>query len=89
MPCRAVPCLPCYPASVNTVLVTAALIVETFEAAVLGYKKDNPTSTVDGQELPVYLPLDEDTISSGTMGSLIAGLVTASTVCAVTCTSIT
>ena len=38
--------------------VTATVIIETFEAALS--KDINPTITVDGQELVVYVPADDD-----------------------------
>ena len=61
--------------------ITAPVLVETLHSALS--KDYNRTVRVDGQKLAVYLSLDKSTISSGTMGLLIAGLVTASTMFAV------
>ena len=38
--------------------VTATVLIEIFEARLS--KEENPTITIDGKELAVYLPLDED-----------------------------
>ena len=67
--------------------VTALVLLDTFEAGLS--KTDNPTITIDGQELTLYMPLDEDIISSGAISPLIAGLIAASTFFALTCIIIT
>ena len=52
--------------------VTAAVLIETFEAAIA--KEDDPIITVDGQELAVSIPVDDDCSSFITTGLFIAGI---------------
>ena len=50
--------------------VTATVLIETFEAAIV--KEDNPIITIDGQEYQVSIPLDDDCSSVGTTGLFFA-----------------
>ena len=69
----------------NDGAVTAAVLVETFEAALS--KEDNPTVTIDGQELEVSVPVDEETLSASSMGLLVAVIAASCSVhvCMATC----
>ena len=50
--------------------VTAAVLIDTFEAALA--KADNPTITVDGQELAVSMQTDDGSNLVGTTGLFVA-----------------
>ena len=53
--------------------VTATVLLETFEVALS--KEENPTITVNGQELTVYVPSDDNSCFSITLALPIAGIV--------------
>ena len=55
--------------------VTATVLIDAFEAALA--KEDNPTITVDGQELAVSVPPDDDNNLIGTTGMFFAGFAAA------------
>ena len=67
--------------------VTAAVIIDIFEASLA--RADNPTITVNGKELAVYLPVedgdDDDNGSSCTPALIAVGVVSAMLVCVMAC----
>ena len=55
--------------------VTASVLIETLEAAII--KEDNPTIAVNGQELAVSVPPDDDSNMSLLFGLFFGGFFTA------------
>ena len=69
--------------------VTATVLIETFEVAVVA--EDNPTITVDGQELAVSVPPDDASTSMTGLqfGLFFVGFFTATVIGVVTCLIVT